>query len=177
MSSGARVPPGAGADELNRVARLRARSADLGLRMTPQRQVLLKVLGRMRHHPTADELVRHVRRILPSVSHATVYRNVQTLVEAGIISMLERAGGAVQYDANPEEHHHFVCTGCGQVLDVYLTGIGYAIDRRRSHLHGAVIRTCEIQLHGLCPACRPTGPQGVGRRPRVFSASRRRSST
>lgn len=139
---------------MGRFEQLRDLAARRGLRMTPQRQALLRVLGGRVHHPTADELYRRVRRILPSVSPATVYRNVQTLARAGVIAPLERAGGAVRYDPNLDEHHHFVCGSCGQVLDIYLTKVGYAVDRRKSRLAGAQIRSCGLQLHGICGDCR-----------------------
>lgn len=145
----------AGPDE--RVARLKALAATRGLRMTPQRAVLLSVLGRMTHHPTSDELYRRVRKALPSVSPATVYRNVQVLVQANVISTLERAGGAVRYDPNPDEHHHFICRGCGRVVDVYLSAVDYRMDAGAAGLRGARIDSCEVQLRGVCPACRAAG--------------------
>ncbi len=140
-------------DSAARLQRLRARAAEAGLRMTAQRDVLLRLLSRTRTHPTADELFRQVRRQLPSVSHATIYRNLQELVDAGLIATLDRAGGPVQYDANPDDHHHFVCTRCGRVADIYLRDVEYAIDRRRSGPAPARIDRAELQLHGLCAAC------------------------
>jgi len=137
-----------------RLERLRAHAVRQGLRMTPQRAVLLDVLGRMHHHPTADELYQRVRRVLPSVSPATVYRNVQTLVQAGVISTLEQAGGALRYDPNPDEHHHFTCMRCGEVVDVYLSGVDYKLDTRRSGVRGARIESCEVQFRGICRRCR-----------------------
>jgi Fe2+ or Zn2+ uptake regulation protein len=137
-----------------RYAHLREACAARGLRITPQRDVLLRVLGRTMGHPTADDLVRQVRQVLPSVSHATVYRNVQELVRAGLIGTLERAGGAVQFEVNPEDHHHFVCRGCGRVWDVYLDDVGVRVNRRRSSLKGFRIDRREVQLHGLCSQCR-----------------------
>ena len=134
---------------------LRAQCASRGLRLTPQREVLLRVLSETSGHPTADDLVRKVRAVLPSVSHATVYRNVQELVRAGLLGTLERAGGAVQFEVNPEDHHHFLCRQCGQVWDVYLNQVGFRVDRRRSHLKGFQIDRREVQLHGLCARCRP----------------------
>lgn len=138
----------------DRLARLKQLAARHGLRMTPQRVVLLSVLGRIPHHPTADEVYRRVQKILPSVSAATVYRNVQMLVRAGVISTLEQAGGAVRYDANPDEHHHFVCSRCGRVADVYLSSVDYTIDGPRSNLGRARVESCEVQLRGICPRCR-----------------------
>jgi Fe2+ or Zn2+ uptake regulation protein len=121
--------------------------------MTPQRETLLRVLSTTTGHPTADDLVRGVRKILPSVSHATVYRNVQELVRAGLVGTLERAGGAVQFEVNPDSHHHFVCRACGEVWDVYLDDVDFRVSRR-SHLKGFQIDRGEVQLHGLCASCR-----------------------
>ena len=122
--------------------------------MTPQRDVLLRVLSETHGHPTADDLFKKVRAVLPSVSHATVYRNVQQLVGTGLIGTLEHSGGAVQLEVNPESHHHFVCRRCGQVWDVYLEAVGVRLDRRRSQLKGFQIDRREVQLHGLCSRCR-----------------------
>jgi Fur family peroxide stress response transcriptional regulator len=140
-------------DSAARLARLRARAADHGLRMTPQREVLLRLLSQTRTHPTAEELVRKVRRQMPTVSHATIYRNLQELVRVRLIATLERAGGPLQYDPNPDEHHHFICTRCGRVADIYLKDVGYVVDRKRSGTTPARIERAELQLHGLCGAC------------------------
>ena len=136
-----------------RYTRLHDECAARGLRMTPQREVLLKVLSETMGHPTADDLVHGVRGFLPSVSHATVYRNLQELVRAGLIGTLERAGGAVQYEVNPDDHHHFVCRGCGGVWDVYLDDVELQLSGRHQ-LRGFRIDRREVQLHGLCDACR-----------------------
>jgi Fur family ferric uptake transcriptional regulator len=98
--------------------------------------------------------VRKVRDILPSVSHATVYRNVQELVRDGLIGTLKRAGGAAQFEVNPDDHHHFVCRNCGEVWDVYLDEVDIRVDRRRSQLKGFHIERPEVQLHGVCARCR-----------------------
>ena len=105
-------------------------------------------------HPTADDLVKKVRKVLPTVSHATVYRNVQELVRAGLIGTLERSGAAVQFEVNPDDHHHFVCRTCGHVWDVYLSKLDARIDRRRSELNGFQVDRRDVQLHGVCAGCR-----------------------
>jgi Fe2+ or Zn2+ uptake regulation protein len=137
-----------------RYAQLRAECVERGLRLTPQRDVLLRVLSDAMGHPTADDLVRQVRRVLPTVSHATVYRNVQELVREGLIRTLDMAGAAVQFEVNPDEHHHFVCRKCGQVWDVYLSSVDVRVNRRRTRIDGFQVDRREVQLHGLCAACR-----------------------
>jgi len=136
-----------------RYEQLRGQCATRGLRITPQRDVLLRVLSETHGHPTADDLVKQVRAVLPSVSHATVYRNVQELVQAGLVGTLKRGSGAVQFEVNPDEHHHFVCRQCGRVWDVYLEQVGFRVSRK-SPLKGFTIDRRELQLHGLCDACR-----------------------
>lgn len=133
---------------------LREECAQRGLRLTPQRDVLLRVLSEAEGHPTADDLVRQVREVLPTVSHATVYRNLQELVREGLIKTLDMAGAAAQFEVNPDEHHHFVCRKCGQVWDVYLSSVDVKVNRRRTTIDGFQIDRREVQLHGLCAACR-----------------------
>ena len=138
----------------DRYTQLRQLCVARGLRLTPQRDVLLRALSETLDHPTADDLVKKVRKVLPTVSPATVYRNVQELVRAGLIGTLERSGAAVQLEINPDHHHHFMCRHCGQVWDVYLDQVAVTVDRRRSPLTGFKVDRRDVQLHGLCAGCR-----------------------
>ena len=138
----------------DRHAQLRDECVRRGLRLTPQRDVLLRILSESIGHPTADDLVLRVREVLPTVSHATVYRNLQELVGKGLIRTLDRAGAAAQFEVNPDEHHHFVCRRCGQVWDIYLTSVEVKVNRRRTTIDGFQVDRREVQLHGLCAACR-----------------------
>jgi Fur family transcriptional regulator, peroxide stress response regulator len=137
----------------DRYDQLRRECTARGLRMTPQRDTLLRVLSTAEGHPTADQLVQAVRKSLPSVSHATVYRNVQELVRIGLIGTLQHASAAAQFEINPDTHHHFVCGGCGEVWDVYLDDVDFRVNKR-SQLKGFRIERGEVQLHGLCVRCR-----------------------
>jgi Fe2+ or Zn2+ uptake regulation protein len=87
----------AAATSADRYIRLRNLCAGRGMRLTPQRDALLHVLSETVGHPTADDLVRRVHDLLPSVSHATVYSNLHELIHAGLIGSLEHAGAAVQF--------------------------------------------------------------------------------
>ena len=137
----------------DRYTQLRERCVARGLRLTPQRDVLLHALSETTGHPTADDLVKKVRKVLPTVSHATVYRNVQELVRAGLIGTLARSGGAVQFEINPDYHHHFICQRCGQVWDVYLDQVAVTLDHKRSPLNGFRIDRRDVQLRGVCARC------------------------
>src|SRR3990167_6756454 len=138
----------------DRYTQLRSGCADRSSDLTPQREVLLRVLSGAMGHPTADDLVRRVRKVLPTVSHATVYRNLQELVREDLIRTLEVAGTAVQFEVNPDEHHHFVCRKCGHIWDVYLSSLDVRINRRRTGLDGFQVDHRNVQLHGVCAGCR-----------------------
>jgi Fur family peroxide stress response transcriptional regulator len=138
----------------DRYTQLRLKCVAGGLRLTPQRDVLLHALSEASGHPTADNLVKAVRKVLPTVSHATVYRNVQQLVRAGLIGTLERSGAGVQFEMNPDHHHHFMCHRCGEVWDVYLDQVTVTLDKQRSPLNGFRVERRDVQLRGLCAHCR-----------------------
>ena len=137
-----------------RYSHLRRGCANRGLRLTPQRDVLLRALSEASGHPTADDMVQRVRAVLPTVSHATVYRNLQELVREGLIRTLEVAGTAVQFEVNPDDHHHFVCRRCGRIWDVYLSRLDVRVNRRRTELAGFQVDHRDVQLHGVCARCR-----------------------
>ena len=59
--------------------------ADSGLRATPQREVVFNVLLKKRDHPTADEVYARVRHEMPTISLATVYNCLETLVQCNLV--------------------------------------------------------------------------------------------
>src|SRR5207302_5837847 len=94
-------------------ATLRAR----GLRLTRQRRIILEVVRATDAHPTAAFVYRRVRRRLPRVSLATVYRNLRMLAAEGFLA--ERADEAgMRFDGNTGPHDHFTCLACRRIYDV-----------------------------------------------------------
>jgi len=90
-----------------------------GVKPTAQRVVITDyILGTM-SHPTADEVLAAVADKLPvSLSRATVYNTLNTLVAAGVIQEVFTEPGAVRYDANMSDHHHFVDVKTGRIYDI-----------------------------------------------------------
>ena len=86
------------------------------LRMTPQRRVILELLTAQRWHPTADELFHAVRRRLPRISLATVYRNLDLLAQTGHVLRLDPPEGPRRFDGFTEGHTHARCSRCGRTL-------------------------------------------------------------
>jgi Fur family peroxide stress response transcriptional regulator len=87
------------------------------LKATPQRISVLKALGE-HTHPTIDELFEKVREEHPTVSLATVYKNLNTLKEEGLVAEINTPNGKMRYDIFSMPHIHVVCANCGKIEDV-----------------------------------------------------------
>src|SRR4029453_17683300 len=92
---------------------LRAR----GLRLTRPRRLILDVVRATDAHPTAAFVYQKVRRRLPRVSLATVYRNLRMLAAEGFLAERTDAGG-LRFDGNTGPHDHFTCLACRRIFDV-----------------------------------------------------------
>jgi len=90
-----------------------------GVKPTPQRMVIAQFVLNTKAHPTADQIFQEVANKLPVLlSRATVYNTLNTLVAAGALKEVYLEAGPARYDANVEEHHHFVDVKTGQVFDI-----------------------------------------------------------
>ena len=69
------------------------------MRLTTQRQVILEELGKVKSHPTANEVYDMVRKRLPRIGLGTVYRNLELMAESGMILKLEVGGTQKRFDA------------------------------------------------------------------------------
>lgn len=124
---------------------------DFPIRMTDQRRVLMEELGQLRSHPTAEDLYRIVRRRLPKISLGTVYRNLEKMVECGLVRKVDIPGERMRFDADTTPHYHIRCEKCGSVGDVYA-------DRAPDFAPGALrsdfsITGVDVEFTGLCPKC------------------------
>ncbi len=94
--------------------------ADSGLRATPQREVVFSVLLKKRDHPTADEVYARVRGEMPTISLATVYNCLETLVGCNLVRAVNFERGPTRYCPNLQPHAHFHDEDTGQTFDVDL---------------------------------------------------------
>ena len=101
------------------VAELTELFREAGLRVTPQRQAVFGLLQGDASHPTVEALFDRARVQMPTLSLKTVYQTVHDLEALGEVHVLDLGTGSVRVDPNVEdEHHHLVCTSCGQVRDL-----------------------------------------------------------
>ena len=105
-----------------------------GLRLTPQRLLIIETLQGTDEHISAEEICTHVRESYPYVNISTVYRTLDTLRELGLVTSADLGDGSVRYHwADKGRHHHLVCQRCGTMLDLdedLTKDLELAIDRR-----------------------------------------------
>ncbi|MBM3842400.1 MAG: transcriptional repressor [Verrucomicrobia bacterium] len=99
---------------------LTQRLADSGLRATPQREVVYSVLLRKRDHPTAEEVFARVKSELPTISLATVYNCLETLVQCELVRAVNFERSPTRYCPNLRPHAHFHDDQTGRTYDIDL---------------------------------------------------------
>ena len=120
-------------------------------RMTRQRSVILEELKKMSSHPTADELYKIVRSVLPHISLGTVYRNLDILSDMGLILILEIEGNQKRFDGNIEKHYHMHCLNCNSISDINLKTV--KIEYSTDTTEGYKIIDHRLYFIGLCKEC------------------------
>lgn len=90
------------------------------IRPTPQREVVLKVILEKRDHPTADEIFARVKSSMPTISLATVYNCLETLVQCGLVRQVNLERAPTRYCPNLHQHAHFHDEATGRIHDVDL---------------------------------------------------------
>jgi Fe2+ or Zn2+ uptake regulation protein len=139
-----------------------------GLKLTPQRQLLFRLLYGNASHPTADALFASASEQMPGISLRTVYQTLNDLAAMGELQLIALDQGAARFDPNVDDHHHVICEHCGEVRDVYVEG---AESLDIVGLDGFRPGTTSIVFHGTCAACAAAG------RSALHPPSRTRSTT
>ena len=124
-----------------------------GTNFSRQRQAIVDYLCSTKEHPTAETVYTHVREKYPKVSLGTVYRNLNLLAEEGQILRLTCGDGSDRFDGNPEPHYHFLCKGCGRVIDLMLEPMGH-IDVLAGAGFDGEVEGHTVLFHGKCSNCK-----------------------
>jgi Fur family transcriptional regulator, peroxide stress response regulator len=126
-------------------------TGNLGL--TKQREVVLQVIRAAEHHLTANEVFEGAKRLLPTISFATVYNSLRFLKDAGYINEIHFGfSGANRFDAKTERHDHAICVKCGKLADIDLE-MPEELVRAAARLSNFKLESVELTLRGLCPEC------------------------
>lgn len=123
-----------------------------GSSLTRQRAAVFDYLSRVDHHPTADEVYLSVKLMLPKISLATVYKNLEALVACGAASKLTYGDGAARYDVRTDHHYHSRCLKCGRITDVEPEVDGELLKLIKTP-RGFKARDLRVEILGDCQKC------------------------
>ena len=120
-------------------------------RNTWQKQLILETLKKEKNHPTIADLYEKVKEVDDSVGQATVYRNVNKLVEEKKIKRIMTDSG-YRYDCDCNDHYHLECLKCGNIMDIYDERYLRLI-RRLENEYSVKIENSTILFSGICDKC------------------------
>ncbi len=120
-------------------------------RQTSQRNWVLQTIQAY-GHLSAQDIYSLIKKDHPDISIATVYRNLNILVESGLVHIVGHTSQKELYDARTDEHAHFMCVNCGSIEDIDAQANPEAIASLRSKGHEVLAQ--RVSLMGTCATCR-----------------------
>ena len=132
----------------------RSRCKERGLAFTFQRQVIYEAVIDSREHPTPELIYENVRQRIPSISLGTVYKNVKTFLDSGVLKEVTLHHGSLRLEANMTPHHHVVCSSCRAIYDIDQTAVEPVQYPASKMPAGFSIESCRVEFTGLCRTCR-----------------------
>ena len=124
-----------------------------GMTLTRQRRVVLEAVQSSEEHPTAGEVYEAARKLLPTISYATVYNSLRYLKDAGLVREITFGHAASRYDRETERHDHAICKNCGKLVDFDLPEAAKLMLEAAEHSRFEP-ESIHLTLVGLCPDCR-----------------------
>ncbi|MEW5785156.1 MAG: transcriptional repressor [Bacillota bacterium] len=134
-------------------------TSEVKYKKSKQRERMLVLLRNTDIHPTADWLYDQLKREFKDLSMGTVYRNLNILVEQGLVLKLDFGSTFDRFDGNVLPHYHFICEGCGAVLDLPLP-VDEALNRKVKEMTNYQVKRHRTEFYGRCDRCVGTESPG-----------------
>ena len=121
------------------------------LTVTPQRVEIINLLGSNRHS-NVDELYSLLHSSFPSISLATVYKNINIMLEKSLLSEVQIPTKKNVYEIDKGEHCHVACLECNEILDLELDTKNVLKDAESQT--GYTLKSSKIVFTGICSSCK-----------------------
>ena len=123
------------------------------VRYSKKREAILTAIRETKCHPSADWVYQTLKPTHPDLSLGTVYRNLDFFRQHGMVRSVGVVKGQERFDAMTAPHTHFVCSCCGDVIDLDDIQLDAELDRTVCERYGLAIERHELTFHGLCQTC------------------------
>ncbi|TLP37652.1 Fur family transcriptional regulator [Arcobacter arenosus] len=123
---------------------------EYNLKVTPQRVAIVEELYK-NGHMNIDDLYKNLLEKFPSISLATIYKNVNAMVEKIFLNEVKVPDAKTVYELVKEEHSHLVCSSCGKIEDIIIdTSV---LNNTLSSVSNFKIDNTEVVFQGTCEKC------------------------
>jgi Fur family peroxide stress response transcriptional regulator len=141
------------ADHKERFETIIQKLRDNGHKITPQRLAIVKILAKSEGHPSVEMIHDRIRKEFPTMSLATVYRNIVLIKSFGEVLELGFPDGSNRYDGNtPTPHPHVICIKCKKIVDPDLD----SLDEMKKEVASDTafkILSHRLDFFGICSDC------------------------
>jgi Fur family peroxide stress response transcriptional regulator len=129
---------------------LREKLAQKGLKVTPQRIAIYNAVVKLNNHPTAEKVFEHISKDHPSISLATVYKVLESLVASELLKKVKSDKGGMRYDAVLSPHHHLYSSNTDQIEDYVDEQLDSLIEEyfKKKKIKGFTIQEIKLQITG-----------------------------
>lgn len=128
-----------------------------GVRVTPQRLIVLEALAAHSGHVAADEILQWAAARYPAINLATIYRTLDLLIAIGLVAQTDFGSGASHFElVGDTPHHHLVCERCHAVFEIDDEALA-PLQQRILRDYGFLTNTRHLALFGCCQTCRESG--------------------
>ena len=123
------------------------------VRYSKKREAIFNAIRETKCHPSADWVYQTLKPTHPDLSLGTVYRNLDFFRQHGMVRSVGVVKGQERFDAMTAPHTHFVCSCCGDVIDLDDIQLDAELDRTVCEQYGLAVERHELTFHGLCQTC------------------------
>ena len=123
-----------------------------GLRITPQRLLILEILQHSEEHLSAEEIFKEIQPRFPSTDISTVYRTLELLTGLGLVQKVTLGESHDHYEWSEKPHHHILCLGCGAIMhfgDEILSQVRSILEER----YQFKVSRAYLEVFGYCQNC------------------------
>ena len=122
-----------------------------GFKKTDKREQILSIFSETEKYITAKDILNVMKKEHPGMSYDTIYRNLSTFVDLGILEETELTGEKnfrMQCEAD-HHHHHFICMSCGNIKEIPFC----PMELLQNAIPGYEIESHKFEIYGNCPSC------------------------